>query len=108
MCYCNPGCECDCKRQQDEPKLVPHKHAALIKAWADGAKIQRRLHPEDEWIDTGQPNWSSVVAYRVKPVKLPDIIKHAYICCGVNSPNNLVEYVYDNETEKLKSVRIIK
>jgi len=115
MCYCNPGCECDCKRKQAEPKPVPHKHAALIKAWADGAKIQRRLHPEDEWIDTGQPNWSSVVAYRIKPEPTPDIVR--YICalpsgCSRTSEakyhSDNVKFIFDGETCALKSVELIK
>lgn len=45
----------------------PHKHAELIKAWADGAAIQR-LHETDKvWIDTGKPCWYEDSVYRLKP-----------------------------------------
>ena len=44
----------------------PHKHADLIKAWADGAEIQ--CHCEDYgWIDTSYPEWREFNNYRIKP-----------------------------------------
>lgn len=53
----------------------PHKHAEVIKAWADGAIIQYRV--DDElglslgWIDCLEniPSWNIDYQYRVKPVK---------------------------------------
>ena len=48
----------------------PHKHADLIKAWADGAEIQYKMSEylaSDVWIDTHQPVWESNNEYRVKP-----------------------------------------
>ena len=44
----------------------PHKHAELIKAWADGAEIQMYLHTLDKWIDT-RPEWLVDIDYRIKP-----------------------------------------
>ena len=44
----------------------PHKHAALIKAWADGAKIQYREHGDIPWKDT-EPAWVDRYQYRIKP-----------------------------------------
>jgi hypothetical protein len=44
----------------------PHKHAELIKAWADGAEIQRRFF--DEWRDvTDNPCWFTDQDYRITP-----------------------------------------
>ena len=44
----------------------PHKHADLIKAWADGAEIQ--CYCEDySWIDTLNPKWWGFNNYRIKP-----------------------------------------
>lgn len=43
----------------------PHPHAELIKAWADGAKIQFFL--EDSWIDCKSPFWLHDRKYRIKP-----------------------------------------
>ena len=47
----------------------PHKHAALIKAWADGAEIQCRKAAFCDWADLvqGNPSWMSDWEYRIKP-----------------------------------------
>lgn len=46
---------------------TPHKNAALIEAWANGAKIQFLV--KGEWKDCYQnnPDWGSSIEYRVKP-----------------------------------------
>lgn len=49
---------------------TPHKHAAIIKAWADGAQVQTRMHnmPESTWCDIESPAWhSEYFEYRIKP-----------------------------------------
>lgn len=43
----------------------PHKHAALIKAWADGAEIQFQLSG-GSWVGVPDPMWNAD-HYRVKP-----------------------------------------
>jgi hypothetical protein len=53
----------------------PHKHAATIKAWADGAEIQVS-YPQSgqahitwsEWETVPDPRWHEEQRYRVKPV----------------------------------------
>ena len=47
----------------------PHKHAELIKAWADGAEIQHYNTDYNEWIDCqdNTPTWNENVKYRIKP-----------------------------------------
>ena len=50
--------------------MNPHKHAELIKAWADGADIQIK-YPDTDWQDT-VPNWyltkeNMNAEYRIKP-----------------------------------------
>ena len=48
----------------------PHKHAELIKAWADGADIQAFSTWGGEWQDTVRaPSWHIDTQYRIKPVK---------------------------------------
>lgn len=42
----------------------PHKHAKLIKAWADGAEIEY-LSNTGQWL-TVDPTWSSEATYRIK------------------------------------------
>jgi len=54
--------------------MKPHKHAELIKAWADGREIQyRSFHPWDtQWQkEYGEPDWNSrEFEYRIKPDKV--------------------------------------
>ena len=45
----------------------PHKHAELIKKWADGAVIQYRVSGLFVWTDTTEPKWRTDNEYRVKP-----------------------------------------
>lgn len=44
---------------------TPRPHAELIKAWADGAKIQVLVG--DEWEDCCSPTWFEANKYRIKP-----------------------------------------
>lgn len=52
-------------------KNEPHPHAELIKAWADGAKIQLKVRDAEEWIDTDSPVWTKCHEYRIKPESEP-------------------------------------
>ena len=49
--------------------MKPHKHAEVIHAWADGAKIQFKL--QDGWIDVQdlRPTWARDCEYRIKPAE---------------------------------------
>lgn len=49
--------------------MTPHKHAAIIKAWADGAEIQSRDSDfgGSRWQDIEHPNWFPYTEYRIKP-----------------------------------------
>lgn len=47
--------------------MPKHVHCELIKAWADGAKIQVLPFGETEWKDLDQPNWHTTGNYRIKP-----------------------------------------
>ena len=45
----------------------PRKHADLIKAWADGAEIQRWAESTKSWVDAEPPSWNDALEYRIKP-----------------------------------------
>jgi hypothetical protein len=45
----------------------PHKHADIIKAWADGAKIEFWNEAICEWKDALTPTWRLNRKYRIKP-----------------------------------------
>ncbi len=46
---------------------TPHKHAELIKAWADGAEIECYCSSVDKWHYHANPMWVTSLEYRVKP-----------------------------------------
>jgi hypothetical protein len=96
--------------------MKPHKHAELIKAWADGAEIQ--IHMAIGWTDCN-PTWIEGVEYRIKPEPKPDFIyvlrtyMHTNMFCMPHfleptnvAPHNL-RLVYDGETGKLKSAEVL-
>jgi hypothetical protein len=47
--------------------MKPHKHAELIKAWADGATIEMLCGDNGWYTLTGYFCWSEDTTYRIKP-----------------------------------------
>jgi hypothetical protein len=45
--------------------MKPHKHAALIHAWADGAEIEF-LTEGGIWLEACNPNWNEFTVYRLR------------------------------------------
>ena len=112
MCQCMNGYECpECMF----PKK-PHKHAELIKAWADGAKIQHFAPHLDMWADITAPAWNTSCDYRIKPEVKEDYRLVARVRPYNDQlqrhglPENTgwdIAVVCDGETGGLKSVEII-
>ena len=51
---------------------MKHKHAELIKLWADGAEIQYRVGQYSQWEDClDTPAWKLNFQYRIKPTPRP-------------------------------------
>lgn len=49
---------------------TPHKHAELIKAWADGAEIEFYDSLHKGWKSIAGPiTWAPTLQYRIKPAK---------------------------------------
>ncbi len=44
---------------------MKHKHHEIINAWADGAKIEYRDSPRDNWLSAHFPKWNKDTEYRV-------------------------------------------
>jgi hypothetical protein len=86
---------------------TPHKHAELIKAWADGAIIQYKIG--NEWVDLIGPvviGWYETGQYRITPEPKPDYSDSAY---GYERRVlDKVMLTFDGETGKLKSAEVIK
>ncbi len=52
--------------------MKPHKHAELIKAWADGAEIEVYQPAFGRW-EKAEPAWHTSFEYRIKPEPKPDV-----------------------------------
>ena len=96
--------------------MKPHKHATVIKAWADGAKIEYRNNNMKDWDDMPEcsPLWFETVEYRIKPD--PDQIsylllnyphKHTWFECDYPCEHDCIKIVRDRKTGKLKSAEVI-
>lgn len=93
----------------------PHKHAELIKAWADGAVIQ--FLGRNSWYDCKYncPSWDVTTEYRIKPDPKPDVVRYASV--GINSSSDFtaektqwdnLKLIFDGETGALKNAEVIK
>lgn len=103
----------------------PHKHAEVIKAWADGATIQFFSHSSNSWVQCGDaPAWYDDWKYRIKPEPKPDVVAFARINCFLKFGAILYSYdelhrftfkddlgamrlTFDGETGKLKKAEVI-
>jgi hypothetical protein len=100
--------------------MKPHKHAELIKAWADGAVIEARYLKATGWTDwkeeVGGFIWYFEGAkYRIKPEPMPDVTyyfevdrrKNVYQIDTIAGEANFT-LTFDGETGKLKSAEVLK
>lgn len=53
----------------------PHKHAELIKAWADGAEIECRTDASDLWEVVQNPRWVDFIEYRINPEEKKSVVR---------------------------------
>lgn len=107
--------------------MKPRKHAELIKAWADGAEIQKRgligNHQfVPDWEDEKDPRWSNeYYEYRIKPEPKPDVVRylkksaiHGWYevsqieLCKEGIVSATLKLTYDGETGELKSAEVLK
>jgi len=74
-------------------ELVPHKHAEVIKAWADGEIIEHRENPNREWVVIKNPTFIPSFEYRVKPKEIVRFleVRHA----SASEPNPISDN-FDN------------
>ena len=100
--------------------MTPLKHAKLIKAWADGATIQKQ-NKDGEWVDVHQNwPWYDDWTYRIKPAHQPDMVFYGQLDEPVRGSFTLgscftreyvahdkIKVVFDGSTGKLKSVEAL-
>jgi hypothetical protein len=100
--------------------MKPHKHAELIKAWADGAEIEARYLKADGWTEWKKEEggfiwYVSGAEYRIKPDPKPDIVRYTQVSLSSTDiffykqyPADNVKLTFDGETGELKSAEVIK
>ena len=78
--------------------MKPHKHAELIKAWADGAEIQYKdeLGEWETWDGYNAPPWYPDEEYRIKPEPKPDVPE------GLIDPKSYYQGFEDGKNSVLK------
>ena len=89
---------------------APHKHAELIKAWADGADIEGQ-DIEGHWYITFHPDWRRDGPYRVYKEPSPDIVRYGIAMNlwgrSAFAIGDNLKVTFDSETRKLKSAEVI-
>jgi len=92
---------------------MKHKHADLIHAWADGARIEYLDKQNGVWEETTSPWWDEAAVYRVKP-KAPAYFeetarlnwdRHFNLYVGAGEPN--MKFTFEAETGKLISAEVL-
>ena len=89
--------------------MKPHKHAELIKAWADGAEIEARYLKASGWTDWRLEDGGFIwyvggAEYRIKPEPL---VKYEYLMRlgTVNSKTFFVVYE-KNEEDMIPQIKL--
>ena len=94
--------------------MKPHKHAEVIKAWADGAEIEFRFSRDGLWkpCKNNCPGWLEGTQYRVKPKNIVldrylHISELNYLLANSFDASNC-RMTFDPVTRELIDVEMIK
>jgi hypothetical protein len=97
--------------------MKPHKHAEIIKAWADGAKVEYlNIGSQQVWSQVDSPRWDGQGEYRIKPEPKPDVVEQyvakgytKYGCVRVAEhwEKENLKLTFDGDTGNLKSAEVI-
>lgn len=116
--------------------MKPHKHAELIKAWADGAHIEFRTSFHipgpgggtcfTAWKSKSHDFWHAHIQYRIKPKPKPDVVSYLLSCeklsfyyqwseftseqldASGNSIRPQIKIIWNGETGELKSAEVLE
>ena len=89
---------------------TPQKHAALIKAWADGVEIEVLSRIEQGWVNKSDISpWLDQLKYRIKPKPRPDVIEYRTIASGLGTPTTIdnLKLTFSGETGALIKAEVI-
>jgi hypothetical protein len=80
---------------------MKHKHAELIKAWADGAQIQVKAC-NVAWEDREHPVWSPNREYRIKPEEKQPVVRWLWVKEHIGG-EWMISPVFRSKEEALKT-----
>jgi hypothetical protein len=98
---------------------TPHKHATIIKAWADGAEIEFFQSHSQQWKPIGsEPCWFPSILFRIKPEPKPDVVYYGVFdldhAAQIDScftmfqdAGDQIKVTFDGETGKLKKAEVL-
>ena len=84
----------------------PHKHAELIKAWADGAEIEYWSEFQNQWKDAYTPNWELRIQYRIKPEPKPDVVHEIKVWLSGNAQERVILHMYNSDTHSARGFNL--
>ncbi len=84
---------------------MKHKHAELIKAWADGAQIQVKAH-KLAWEDRENPLWDMDSDYRIKPEEKQLVVRWLWAYKTASGWVATSSFYTDGEVEGSKHERV--
>lgn len=77
-----------------------HKHADLIIAWANGAKIEcKQDYGVDVWMETSDPRWFVDIEYRIKPEAKKPVVRWQWIVRWGSCALPIIPNVFYTEDE---------
>jgi hypothetical protein len=90
-----------------------HKHAAMIKAWADGAKIEKFCQRSKKWVVTDHPTWGEDTEYRIRKAVIFeeryvafDSPSQQIVCVTSRIPAQNVRFCFTADGELISVVKL--
>ena len=77
---------------------MKHKHAELIKQWADGADIEWKMPHQTTWDEIAVPTWNEDYQYRIKPEEKKPVVRWLW---AINKGNGFELHPLFVEDEKI-------
>jgi hypothetical protein len=85
---------------------MSHKHAELIKAWADGAQIQFRLWGGTTWLETATPQWEVKYEYRIKQEEKKPVVRWLWAFKTISGWQSTSSFYTDSEVVNTNPDRV--
>ena len=100
--------------------MAEHKHAAVLRAIADGRDVQWRSVHMGHWNELSVGYYSPIthqdLEWRIKPEPKPDVVRYLMTAPehGLDHPDeslsgkySAIKAIFDGETGKLKSAEVL-